>query len=81
MTRCHALCARSQVTGASDPYAVVSVGGSTGRTRVINANLNPVWDESFVLYVRNLSQDLLQVRRAVIFEGFTFVARRAWKRE
>lgn len=36
----------------SDPYAVIQLGDSSCTTRVINNNLNPVWDETFYLYVR-----------------------------
>lgn len=35
----------------SDPYVIVSVGHQTVRTRVINSNLNPVWNEELMLSV------------------------------
>lgn len=42
--------------GKSDPYAIVQIGDSSGTTKVINSNLNPVWDETFYLYIRQASQ-------------------------
>lgn len=35
----------------SDPYVVVSVGHQTMKTRVINSNLNPIWNEELMLSV------------------------------
>eukprot|EP00475_Leptophrys_vorax_P027335 TRINITY_DN38990_c0_g1_i1.p1 TRINITY_DN38990_c0_g1~~TRINITY_DN38990_c0_g1_i1.p1 ORF type:complete len:335 (-),score=85.72 TRINITY_DN38990_c0_g1_i1:14-1018(-) len=32
----------------SDPYVIVSTGGITNRTNVIDNNLNPVWNERFI---------------------------------
>ncbi|MEW5315853.1 MAG: hypothetical protein WDW38_007255 [Sanguina aurantia] len=52
----------ADVTGASDPYAVLSVGSSVGRSRVVNASLNPTWDEVFWLYVRDPESEMLKVR-------------------
>eukprot|EP00887_Chlorella_sp_A99_P004348 scaffold15.g4348.t1 len=37
--------------GKSDPYAIVSVGNSSGTTRVVNQSLDPVWEETFYLFV------------------------------
>lgn len=35
----------------SDPYVVISVGHQTMKTRVINSNLNPIWNEELMLSV------------------------------
>lgn len=35
----------------SDPYVIASVGHQTVKTRVINSNLNPVWNEELMLSV------------------------------
>ncbi|MCO5588635.1 hypothetical protein L7F22_042592 [Adiantum nelumboides] len=35
----------------SDPYVVVSIGHQTMKTRVINSNLNPIWNEELMLSV------------------------------
>jgi Ca2+-dependent lipid-binding protein len=40
------------MNGKSDPYAVLSVGDSIGKSKVVFAELNPVWGETFCLYVR-----------------------------
>lgn len=45
----------------ADPYAIISVGESSARSKVVSANLNPSWDQRLVLYVRNLETDLLKV--------------------
>ncbi|XP_069509863.1 extended synaptotagmin-1 [Ambystoma mexicanum] len=42
------------VKGASDPYAVVQVGGKTLRSRVIKENLNPRWNEMYEVIVNNI---------------------------
>ncbi|XP_045472694.1 extended synaptotagmin-2-like isoform X1 [Harmonia axyridis] len=36
---------RRDVTGKSDPYAVITVGAQEYKTQVINRSLNPKWDE------------------------------------
>jgi len=53
---------KADITGKSDPYALLAVGASQGRSKVILQNLNPQWNENFLLYVRNPDQDFLQVR-------------------
>lgn len=35
--------------GLSDPYCVLTMGKTIKKTKVIKANLNPRWDEQFVL--------------------------------
>jgi len=50
-----------QITGASDPYAVLTCGPSGVCSKVINNNLNPEWKEVHLLYVRDASKDLLKV--------------------
>ncbi|KAJ9526404.1 hypothetical protein QJQ45_009880, partial [Haematococcus lacustris] len=49
-------------TGASDPYAVLSVGPSMARSRVVFQSLNPAWHQRFFLYVKDLQADTLKVR-------------------
>ncbi|XP_078542389.1 extended synaptotagmin-1 [Lissotriton helveticus] len=39
------------VKGASDPYAVIQVGGKKFRSRVIKENLNPRWNEMYEVLV------------------------------
>ena len=39
--------------GKSDPYAIVQVGAQSFRTRVIEDNLNPKWNETFEAFVDN----------------------------
>ncbi|EFJ31196.1 hypothetical protein SELMODRAFT_169243 [Selaginella moellendorffii] len=35
----------------SDPYVVLNLGHQTAKTKVVNSNLNPVWDEEIMLSV------------------------------
>ena len=49
------------MTGASDPYALVSVGPSTGKTRVVKGTVNPDWNQTLLLYVRSKDADILKV--------------------
>lgn len=51
----------SQFTGASDPYAVLSVGGSIGRSSACFQTLNPTWNTKMCLYVRDAGSDVLRV--------------------
>ena len=59
-----ALCATVQwwPGSRSDPYAVVSVGGSSGRTPTLKATLEPRWEHTVVLYVRDPQEQRLLVR-------------------
>lgn len=47
-----------EIGGASDPYLVISgdKGISRGRTKVIDGNLNPVWDEIHYVAVNSMKQ-------------------------
>jgi Ca2+-dependent lipid-binding protein len=38
-----------------------AVGEGGVGVQVVNGTLNPTWNESFFLYVRNLSSDILKV--------------------
>jgi len=48
--------------GTSDPYVTFSLGMSHARSTVVDRNLNPEWDETFTLYVRDPEEQKLQVR-------------------
>lgn len=47
--------------GLSDPYAVISVGPCAVRSSVVNNNLDPQWNQTFLLYVRSIEKDVLKV--------------------
>ena len=38
--------------GKSDPYCIIQIGDSSATTKVIRNTLDPVWDETFYLYIR-----------------------------
>jgi len=40
-----------ELTGTSDPYAVIAVGNAKQRTATISSNLNPTWEETMVFPV------------------------------
>uniref|UniRef100_A0A6I8Q5Y6 Extended synaptotagmin-3 n=2 Tax=Xenopus tropicalis TaxID=8364 RepID=A0A6I8Q5Y6_XENTR len=48
------LIAQDFLTGKSDPYVVVHCGGRTEKTKVINRNLNPCWNEMFEMSFSDL---------------------------
>ena len=42
--------------GLSDPYVILKVGRTQCRTKVVRKNLNPTFNESFVLFVYAYTQ-------------------------
>jgi len=62
--------ARKDTFSKSDPYAMLSIHhkfdmslfGSSQRSTTINNNQNPVWNQTFVLNVRNPDSDLLRIK-------------------
>jgi C2 domain len=54
--------AARDVWGSSDPYAVFTLGRSTHRSAAVMRDLNPKWDETFVLYVRDAERERLTLR-------------------
>lgn len=45
-------------TGSSDPYVKISHGKYKARSTVVNRNLNPVWNETFVFQAKDLTQPI-----------------------
>ena len=43
--------------GKSDPYVKISGVGVTLKTKVVNNNLNPVWNETFNIMIDELNQN------------------------
>jgi len=62
--------ARKDTFSKSDPYSILSIHhkfdmslfGSTQRSTTINNNQNPVWNQTFVLNVKNADSDLLRIK-------------------
>jgi Lipase (class 3)/C2 domain len=54
--------------GKSDPYCIVSVGGSSARTPTIQENNDPTWEHKCLLFVQNLKSQRLNIR--VLDEDF-----------
>ncbi|GLC42478.1 hypothetical protein PLESTB_001102700 [Pleodorina starrii] len=48
--------------GLSDPYAVLSLGSSSCRSRTVSASLDPTWDERYYMYIKDPAADVLRVR-------------------
>ena len=48
-------------TGFSDPYCVLRCGSSQQKTKTINKNLNPTWNETFTIQVFNPQTERLEV--------------------
>lgn len=46
----------------SDPYCLVSIGGSVSRTPTVPKELNPVWNHNASLFVTNFKSQRLNVR-------------------
>ena len=44
------------VGGSSDPYAVLKLGNQEHKTRIVQKNLSPVWNEEFTLSVEEIYQ-------------------------
>ena len=47
--------------GFSDPYAVIRMGNQKVKTRIIKKNLDPVWDEEFVLSVSRVESETIEI--------------------
>jgi Ca2+-dependent lipid-binding protein len=43
------------ILGKSDPYCVLHFESATAKTRVINSNCNPVWNETFEFPVQDFN--------------------------
>ena len=52
----------ADITGASDPYVVLSTNTCTCTSKVINGSVNPKWNESMWLYARDVNTDTLRIR-------------------
>eukprot|EP01124_Arcella_intermedia_P028328 TRINITY_DN5730_c0_g1_i8.p1 TRINITY_DN5730_c0_g1~~TRINITY_DN5730_c0_g1_i8.p1 ORF type:complete len:619 (+),score=154.29 TRINITY_DN5730_c0_g1_i8:76-1932(+) len=48
----------ADLNGFSDPYCVITLGAQTCQTRIIQANLNPEWNETFNFIVDDFSKGL-----------------------
>eukprot|EP00775_Hariotina_reticulata_P003437 gene3437-3709_t len=50
------------ITGGSDPYVVATLGDSVGTTEVKWGELEPVWEQTFTLYVPRKEKQILRLR-------------------
>jgi len=53
--------AAKDLNGSSDPYAKITVGNHSIRTRTISNNLNPDWDQVFAIAKEKLSSPTLEI--------------------
>ena len=44
---------------SSDPYCIIKIGGIEKRTRVIDSNLNPIWNQTFYFDITSYSTNEL----------------------
>lgn len=54
--------------GKSDPYAIIKVGKAVQETKVIDKDLNPVWDETFVFSAKAAERCMRSSHPKIIFE-------------
>ncbi|KXZ45677.1 hypothetical protein GPECTOR_52g74 [Gonium pectorale] len=48
--------------GLSDPYATVSVAACSFRSRTVAGSLDPVWEETHCMYIRDPATDVVRLR-------------------
>ena len=46
------------LTGTSDPYVKIRLGNQRHKSRIIDRNLNPVWNESYSFTTNSLDEHL-----------------------
>lgn len=54
--------------GKSDPYARIRVKKAQQKTKVVEQELNPVWDETFVFPTKDAEACLLSSQPKIFFE-------------
>ena len=54
--------------GKSDPYVKIRVGKAVQESKVIDQELHPVWDETFVFPTKRAEACLLSAHPKIIFE-------------
>lgn len=50
----------ADLNGLSDPYVVITCGGSAAKSKVIDATLNPEWDQKFFFYVTDAMNGVIK---------------------
>lgn len=53
---------KSDLIGKSDPYAVISCGDNTSKTKTVKNDLNPVWDHEVVFSVNEANPDDVKIK-------------------